>query len=51
MAGSSTTYFATEFDVDAGIAVFSAYKITALQGRKIGKFKRLTYKWRQELGL
>ena len=50
MTGHSKTYFATEFDDSAGIAVFSAYKITAQQGLGIGKVNRVA-SWRQESGL
>ena len=43
-AGPAGDYFSTLFDDTAGIAIFSAYKINAVQGANIGTFKRAAVK-------
>lgn len=46
-----TDYYATLFDDTAGIAILSAYTVTATQAKKINSVQRPSGNWRQTSGL
>lgn len=48
--GPKVDFFATLFDDDAGIAIFSAYVVTDGQAQKIGSNKRPLVSWRTNSG-